>query len=80
MLLGFLSDILEGWARVCCVHVFLVTTCLSETLEVDAFSSLLFLLTKPDCWFALYDKYCSSALVSVFVTEQTSGLPLLASE
>ena len=24
MLLGFSRDILEGWARVCCVHVFLV--------------------------------------------------------
>ena len=24
MLLEFSSDILEGWARVCCVHVFLV--------------------------------------------------------
>ena len=24
MLLGFSRDVLEGWARVCCVHVFLV--------------------------------------------------------
>ena len=24
MLLGFSSDIFEGWARVCCVHLFLV--------------------------------------------------------
>ena len=24
MLLGFLRDTVEGWARVCCVHVFLV--------------------------------------------------------
>ena len=24
LLLGFLDDILEGWARGCCVHVFLV--------------------------------------------------------
>ena len=29
MLLGFSRDIVEGWARVCCVHVFLVRVCMS---------------------------------------------------
>ena len=39
LLLGFKRDILEGWARGCCVHVFLVNTLSQTEFEVNLLRS-----------------------------------------
>ena len=45
MLLGFSIDVLEEWARVCCVHVFLVT-CYIVAFGIQSFSFLLKIIVE----------------------------------
>ena len=44
VLLGFSSDIMEGWARVCCAHVFLVGYLMAYTAKSLS-------IRVPDIWY-----------------------------
>ena len=62
MLRGFSSDILEGWARVCCVHGFLVillilTHVLSYQDDIIVQSLFLRLFAKVVGWFWIITIY-----------------------